>query len=59
MDIHTLKVVLAQINIVIDKYKINMRHDISDRFVLHGMLAIKNIIKEDIERLENIENGEI
>ncbi len=52
MDVYTLKVLLEQIDIEIDKYRINAVSG-TDRFVLEGMYRIRNIIKEDIERLEN------
>ena len=52
MDIHTLKVLLEQVDIEIDKYRNNAVSG-TDRIVLEGMERIRRIIKEDLERVEN------
>ena len=50
MDIYTLKVLLEQVDIKIEEYRINSVSGM-DRIFISGMMHVRQLINEDIESL--------
>lgn len=50
MDIYTLKVLLEQVDIKIEEYRINSVSG-TDRIFISGMMHVRQLINEDIESL--------